>query len=66
MASRPQQKPQTEPNQPGLKVVEKPAESSAPRGQDSPRAGEGSESKQGRHSEAAAQRRLHPHRVWPD
>ena len=65
MANRPQQKPQSEPSQPGLKVVEKPAEVSAPGGQGTPPAGEDA-SNQARQSEAAARRRVHPLRVWPD
>jgi hypothetical protein len=66
MANRPQQKPQSEPNPPGLKVVEKPAEGSAPSVQGDPAAGEKEASNQARHAEAAARRRLHPPRVWPD
>jgi hypothetical protein len=60
MASRPQQRPKPEPGQPGLKVVEKPAESPESAAKD------GQAAAQARESEAASRRRLHPPRVWPD
>jgi hypothetical protein len=66
MAPRPQAKPQPEPGQPGLKVVEKPSEASTPAGQAKPAAEEDLAANQARQSEAAARRRLHPARVWPD
>lgn len=67
MAPRPQQKPQPEPGQPGLKVVEKPAGASASGAKSNPGAGsDQAAANQSREAEAAARRRLHPPRVWPD
>jgi hypothetical protein len=66
MAARPQQKPQSESGQPGLKVVESQA---APSGSSEPPAPGAKTDKtvnQARDSEAALRRRLHPPRVWPD
>ncbi len=66
MASQPQQKPQSESGQPGLKVVESQAEPSASSGEPALEAKKGEPVNQARKSEAAARRRLHPPRVWPD
>lgn len=65
MATRPQQKPQSEPSQPGLKVVEKSAEVAPSIGQAKP-AAKGDMAANQPQSQAAARRRLHPPRIWPD
>jgi hypothetical protein len=65
MASRPQQKPEPAPSQPGLKVVEKPAPS-GPAGQSEPEAKNARAEDRTREAQAAARRRLHPPRIWPD
>ena len=64
---RPEQKPQPQAAQPGLKVVEKPAAGQKP--VSAPEAAEPEKQQdatQTRAAEAATRRRLHPARVWPD
>jgi hypothetical protein len=65
MASRAQQKPQAEPGQPGLKVVERP-EPSGSAGHAQPEGGNAQTEDRTREAQEAARRRLHPPRVWPD
>ncbi len=67
MAPRPQQQPPAKPATPGLKVVEKQEEIAVPGGQVAPTAEDReAEAYKARQAEAAARRRLHPPRVWPD
>jgi hypothetical protein len=66
--ARPQQKPQpsAETGKPGLKVVDKTTENAAPAEPAKAEAKAEAAASKAAESEAAARRRRHPPRVWPD